>query len=133
MLELREPLVDALPPGRDEVDQQPEVVDPRVPLREEVAFDPLQPPYELRGQAADLGEVARHRQHLLAQAVLQGVPDLDRQRRLELRCGRRERLDLVSRPLERGLDCRRVRTSLGGLAEAFAGLLDRDRIHGRQR
>ena len=50
--------VDALPARRDEVDEQGEVVDARVPLGEHVALEPLEPADRLVQQAADLGEVA---------------------------------------------------------------------------
>ena len=56
-LDLLEPGVDALPARRDEVDEQREVVDARVPLGEQVALEPLEPADRLVQQAADLGEV----------------------------------------------------------------------------
>ena len=42
-LELRQALFDAPPARRDEVDEQREVVDARVPLGEDVSLDPLEP------------------------------------------------------------------------------------------
>ena len=70
-----------------------------MPLGQEVALDPLEPPDHLVGQAADLGEVAPDRLYLLAQAVLKSAVDLGRQRCLELRRGQGELLDLCPRPL----------------------------------
>ena len=58
LLEPREPLVDALPAGREQVDEQAEVVDARVALREHVALEALEPAEQLVHQAADLGELA---------------------------------------------------------------------------
>ena len=40
--ELPEPLVDAAPARRDEIDEDREVVDPRVALREELLLEPLE-------------------------------------------------------------------------------------------
>ena len=108
-LDLLEPGVDALPAGRDEVDEQGEVVDPGVALGEQVPFESLEPADRLVQQAADLGEVARDREHLGAQPVLDGGADLLRQRSLELGRRLRERLDLRSRTLERRLELRPAR------------------------
>ena len=99
-LDAGEPLVDAAPAGGDEVDEQREVVDARVPLGEEVAFDALEPADQLVHQAAHLGEVAGDGEHLRAQAVLDGIADARGQRRLELGRGGGERLDLLARALE---------------------------------
>ena len=81
-------------PGRDEVDEQREVVDARVTLGEQVALEPLEPPNRLVQQAADLGDVTRHRKHLGAEAVVHGGADLLGQDALELGGGLGERLDL---------------------------------------
>ena len=75
---------------------------------------------QLVHQPADLGEVAADRRCLLAEAVLQRVVDLRRQRRLELRGRRGERLDLGARPLERGVDGGGVGPPVGGLFEPLA-------------
>jgi len=95
-LDVGEPLVHALPAGRDEIHEQGEVVDPRVPLGEEVALDPLEPPDRLVEQAADLGDVARDGKHLGTETVVDGRADALRERGLELRGGGGERLDLVA-------------------------------------
>ena len=109
--------VDAAPAGRDEVDEEREVVDARVPLGEQVALDALEPAEQLVHQAAHLGEVARDRQDLRAEAVLDRVADACRQRRLELGRRRGERLDLVARALEGGVDLRGLDAAVGGLLE----------------
>ena len=95
-----------------------------MPLREQIAFDPLEAPDHLVGQAADLGEVAADRANLLAQAVLEGAVDLRRERRLELRGRLGELLDLGPRALERGVDRGRVGTSFGGFFEPLPGPLE---------
>src|SRR5882672_3133363 len=41
-LDAGEPLVDAAPPGGDEIDEQREIVDARMPLGQEVALDALE-------------------------------------------------------------------------------------------
>ena len=61
LLEPREPLVDALPAGGEEVDEQPEVVDARMSLGEHVAFEPLEPAERLVQQPAHLGELPADR------------------------------------------------------------------------
>jgi len=116
-LDAGEPLVNAAPPGGDEVDEQRKVVDARVALREQIGLDALEPAEELVHQAAHLGEVAGDRQHLCTEAVLHRVADACGKRRLEL--GRRgsERFDLVARPLERRID-------LSGLDAACRGLVE---------
>ena len=95
-----EPPVDAAPAGGDEVDEQREIVHARVPLCEQVAFDALEAPDQLVHQAANLGEMAGDRKHLLAQAVLHRVADARGQARLELCRRRREGPDLVAGALE---------------------------------
>src|SRR5205823_1857048 len=102
LLQPSEALVHGLPAGRDEVDQQREVVHAGVALGKQVAFDPLEPADHLVREPADLGEVASNRLDLRTQAVLERFVDLARQRRLELRGGHGELLDLRPRPLERG-------------------------------
>ena len=104
-----------------------------MPLGQEVALDSLEPADHLVGQAANLGEVAPDRLDLLAQAVLKGAVDLGRQRRLELRRGQGELLDLRPRPLERGVHRGRVGTAFGGCFEPLARPLDRVVGHRRQR
>ena len=63
VLDTLEPVADALPAGRDEVDEQAEVVDARMPLGEDVALEPLEPANRLVQQAADLGQIAGDRKH----------------------------------------------------------------------
>ena len=103
-LDLLEPGVDALPAGRDEVDEQREVVDTRVALGEQVALEPLEPADRLVQQAANLGDVTRDRKHLGPEAVVHGGADLLRQHAFELGRGLGERLDLRAGALERGLE-----------------------------
>ena len=104
-----------------------------MPLGEEVALHPLEPPDDLVHQAADLGEVAPDRPHLLGEAVADGVLDLRRNRCLELGRGLRQLLDLSPRALERRVQRGRVGTSFGGLAQPLSRLLDCLVSHGRQR
>ena len=133
MLEAREAVVDRLPAGGDQVDLQCEVVDARVPLGEQVALDPLEPPDHLVHQAADLGEVAADRLHLRAEALLDGVLDLARDRRLEAGGGLRQLLDLRPCPLERGVHGGGVGSALGGLSKPLSGAIDCVVSHRRQR
>jgi S-adenosylmethionine:tRNA ribosyltransferase-isomerase len=116
-LDAAEPLVDAAPPGGDEIDEQGEVVDARVTLGEKVAFDTLEPAEQLVHQPAYLCEVAGDRKHLGAEAVLKCIADARGQRGLELGRGGGQRLDLVARALEGGVH-------LGGRHAAVDGLFD---------
>ncbi len=129
-LETLEPGIDATPAGADEVDEEREVVDPRVALREEVALEPLEPPDRLVQQAADLRDVARDRQHLDSQAVAHGVADLCGDRGFELCRGRRECLDLVPGALERGLDRSGRGPSGGRIRDALLRAFQGESVHG---
>jgi hypothetical protein len=56
-------------PGRDEVDEQREVVDAGVALGEQVALERRKPAEQLVHQTADLGEVAADRLRFAANRV----------------------------------------------------------------
>ena len=55
-------------------------------------------------EALDLAEVACHRHDLATEALLHRLADLRRQRRLERQRGHSERLDLLPRAPQRGLE-----------------------------
>jgi S-adenosylmethionine:tRNA ribosyltransferase-isomerase len=93
-----------LPARGDEVDEQRQVVDARVSLGEEFLLEPLEPPVRLVEEATDLGQRASDGHDLTAQAVLHGRSDPFRQRCLELSGGARQRLELLARAIERGLE-----------------------------
>src|SRR4029079_1050539 len=109
LLELRQPLLDAPPAGGDEIDEQGEVVDARVPLGEDVSLDPLEPADDLVRQAAHLGEVTGARPEVLAESVL----DPRGQARLEAGRRRGKGLDGVACALQRGVEGGRV-SAAGG-------------------
>ena len=132
VLDPLEPVADALPAGRDEVDEQGEVVEARMPLGEDVPLEPLEPANRLVQQAADLGEVAGDRQHLGAQAVVHRGADLLRQRSLELRCRLGERLDLRPRALQSRLDLGRCDPPRGRFRDPGLGPLECLFVHGRE-
>jgi S-adenosylmethionine:tRNA ribosyltransferase-isomerase len=123
-LDAGEPRVHALPAGGDEVDQEREIVDAGVAIDEEVAFQSFEAADDLIHQAAHLGKVSRHRLRLLTERLA----DPRRQRLLERRRGRRERLDLLTRPREQGVERRRIRP----LLDPFPSALDRTVVHVRQ-
>ena len=131
-LEAREPRVDAAPAGADEVDEKREVVDARVALGEEIALDPLESADRLVQQAADLGDVARDGKDLRSHAVAHRCTDVLGKRRLELRGGGRQRLDLAARALERGLDRRWLGPAGRGVRDALLRPLECLGIHGRE-
>ena len=132
VLDPLEPVADALPAGRDEVDEQGEIVDARMPLGEDVPLEPLEPANRLVQQAADLGEVAGDRQHLGAQAVVNRCADLLRQRSLDLRCRLGERLDLRPRALQSRLDLGRCDPARGCFRDPGLGPLECLLVHGRE-
>ena len=90
-----EPLVDAVPARRDEVDEQGQVIDASVPLGEEVVLEPLQAADRLSGETTYLCQLTADRSSLGADALANGVLDPAREGRLELRGELGERLDLA--------------------------------------
>ena len=123
-LDAAESRVDPFPAGRDEIDEQGEIVDARVPFGEAVRLEPFESSQHLVHQAADLGEVARDRLRLFAECVAHA----GRKRLLERRRGRGERLDLFASLGDEGLERRAVRAFLDSLSRA----LDRAVVHIRQ-
>ena len=101
-----EPLVRLFHCAGDQVDEQVQVVDAGVPLDQQVGLEPLEPPDHLVREPLDLGEPARDRRSLLAQAVAQRAADGIGQDDLELVRRLRQRLDLEPGPVERGGDAR---------------------------
>jgi len=98
-----------------------------VPLRKQIAFDMLEPANHLVQEAANFGEMAGARPEVLLQALL------DRTRQPDLQLGGRggERLDLVARPLERGIDRRRLDAHRRSLLDPFLRARDRFRVNHR--
>ena len=128
-LDTCEPLIDAPPSRRDEIDEECQVVHARMPLGEQVAFDTLESAKQLVHEPAHLGQVTCDRQDLGSEAVLDGIADACGQRRLELGRSGRECLDLVARALEGGVDLRGLDAAGGGLPNAGLGAGDRVGIH----
>ena len=113
LLETREPGLDAVPSRGDEVDEDPEVVDPRVPFGEELLLEALEASQRLVHAAANLGEAPAHGDDLPGDPVAHRDRDLLRERLLEIVGDTREAHDLRARALER-----RVET---GARHALAG------------
>ena len=130
--ELLEPCVDTPPTGADEVDEKREVVDTGVPLGEEVALEAFEPPDGLVQQTSDLGDMARDGQHLRAQPIANGAPDMGRNRCLELGSRRGERLDLLARAYERGFDVGGCRSARGRVCDPLLRSLECQGIHARR-
>ncbi len=131
-LQALEPGIDAPPARADEVHEEREVVHPRVPLRQELSLQALEPADRLVEEAPDLGDVTTDGEHLGPQPLPDGRADLRRNRRLELCGGGRERLDLVARALERGLEVRLCGPARGGVRDAPLGALECKGVHGRR-
>ena len=124
--------VDSPPARADEVDEQGEIVDARMALGEEVSLQALEPADGLVQETADLRHVPRDREDFRAQAVADGNADVCRNRRLELGCRRCERLDLVTRALERSFDRSRVGATCRRVCDPLLGPLEREGVHGQR-
>ena len=83
-----------------------------MPLGQQVGLEPLDAAHHLVREALDLGQPARDRRRLLAQAVAQRAADGVGQHDLELVRRLRQRLDLEPRPLERRGDVGRERVAV---------------------
>jgi S-adenosylmethionine:tRNA ribosyltransferase-isomerase len=118
-LDAGDPCVDALPPGRDQIDEQCEVVDARVAIGERIRLERFHPPDHLIHQSADLREVASDRDDLLAQSFLDAIREAVR--RLARRLG--ERFELRARAFEDSAQRLGLRPLLDALLRAIDGAL----------
>jgi len=131
-LETLETSVDSAPARAHELDEEGEIVDARMTLGEELAFEALQPSDRLVQQASYLGDVARDRQDLSSEAVANRDSDLCRNRRFEIGGGRGEGFDLGPRTLERGLQQPRLGTTGGCFGDSLLRPFESECIHGRE-
>ena len=126
-------LVDAVPAGGDEVDEQREVVHAGMPLGQEVVLEAFQAADRLPGQAAYLCKLPADRSCLDAHALADRILDPTRKRRLELRCKLCERLDLSAGPLERSIDIALGGAPGSGVVQPFSCACHRSFVHGPER
>ena len=105
-LETRQAGVDPGPTRRDQIDKQCEVVDAGDSLGEEIALERTDAPQQLIHEAANLGEVPRHRRGLALDRVFDSV----RERFLERGCRVGERLDLLPCSHEKAVEAGTGRT-----------------------
>jgi S-adenosylmethionine:tRNA ribosyltransferase-isomerase len=120
----RDPSVDALPAGRDQVDQEREIVDTRIAVGQQFAVDPFELPDDTVHEPANLGEVARHGLCLVADRIA----DAARQRLFENERRGGERLYLLAGPGEERIE----RRALRALPDPFLCALDDAVVHVRQ-
>lgn len=130
-LDAGQALVDALPAGGDQVDEQCEVVHPRMTLGEQVALEPLEAADRLIREPAYLGKLAGEWPRLGAEALPQRVVESSRQGRFELGGRRGERLDLAAGAFEHGLGGRGIDAAGGGLLKPLLGPLDHAFVYAR--
>jgi S-adenosylmethionine:tRNA ribosyltransferase-isomerase len=104
--------VERAPLAREQVDQERQVVDPGMTLREQIGLDPFEPTDGLVREPLHLCQPAGDRGRLLAEALAKRVADGVGQRDLELVGGDGERLDLEARPVEGGSDLGRERVAI---------------------
>jgi S-adenosylmethionine:tRNA ribosyltransferase-isomerase len=130
MLESREPRVDTSPARADEIDEQREVVDARVALRELIRLQSFKAADRLVEEPPDLGNVPCNRQYLGPDRVAHSCADLNRYRALELgRCGS-ESLDLLARTLESSLEVGGCGTPRGMVGNALFCAFQSHVVHG---
>jgi S-adenosylmethionine:tRNA ribosyltransferase-isomerase len=103
-----------------------------VSLRDLVRLEPLQPANGLVQQASDLGDVSRDGEDLGADRIPYGCLDSDRDRRLELGGGRCERLDLLARALQCGLDLGRRGAPRRMVCDSLFCPFQSQFVHGRR-
>ena len=97
------------------------------------AASSFEPADRLIGEAAHLGELPADRPGLGLHAVADRVLDPSRKRGLDVGGQLGEGLDLGARPLERGVDLRRLDAALGRLLQALLRTGDRDFVHPAER
>ena len=131
-LEHREPGVDSPPSRAHQIDEQRQIVYPRMSFREKLSLDSLEPADGLVEKTSDFGDVACHGEYLGARRVADRGRYLHRNRRLEL-CGRhRQGLDLLPGTVERGLQVGRLRTPGGKVREALFRPFQSQFVHERR-
>jgi S-adenosylmethionine:tRNA ribosyltransferase-isomerase len=123
-LDSSESRVDTFPAGRDEIDEQREIVHASVTLSEQVGFEPFDPSDHLVHQPAHLGEVARDRLCLATNSLVD--PGWNPLLELGRRC--HQRIHLCARLLR---ECRES-GSVRALLDSFVRALDRPVVHVRQ-
>ena len=132
VLEPLEARIDTLPTRAHQVDQQREIVDPSVPLGEQLALESLESADRLIEEPANFGDMSCHRKDFCAESVPHGAPDLSRDRRFELGCGDGEGLDLAPRTLENGFELGRLRPTGRGVRDSLLGPFQCKAVHGRR-
>jgi S-adenosylmethionine:tRNA ribosyltransferase-isomerase len=131
-LEPCEPRIHAAPAGAHEVDEEREVVDACMPLGQQIALEPFEPPDRLVQEAADLCNVASDWEDLGSETVAYGDADMRRDRGLEPGRGGGECLDLVPGSLERRLERGRLGSPGGRVGDALLRSLEGVSVHGRR-
>ena len=132
LLEPLQPRVDASPAGADEIDEEREVVDAGVPLREHVALEPLQTRDHLIEEPPNLRDVPPHWENLEPDAVTYGIAHVPRDRRLEPCSRHRERLDLASGTLQCCFQLGRLGSPRCRVGDARSCSLECVGVHGRR-
>ena len=119
-----------MPAGRDEIDEDTEIVERALRSVEDLLLQPLEPAERLIHEAADLGEVAADRRHLAGEPLAHRGAHLLGQRLLEPRGRPRERFDLDPRALERRVETGRLDSPGARLADAAHCTFENCFIHG---
>ena len=130
-LEAVEPPLHAVPARRDQVDEDPQVLDPSLALGVETQLDPLEPAERPVREAAELRHLATDGEHLGGHAVPDGVSEAVRDRRLELGRPLGERLERLGRALDGGAERNGVGAATAGLLEAYLRPTQRLGFHER--
>ena len=131
-LEPVEAALHSLPTGGDQVDEQGEVFDPLPPLGADLGGQGVDAADGAGGEAAQLGDVPGHGQHLGAHAFLDGRSQPIGNCRLELGRSLRERVEPGLRALERRREVGVGGAALVSLRDAPAGAPESLTVHARR-
>ena len=113
-LEPFEAPVDALPARRDQIDEEREVVETGVSLRDQLLLQSLESTDRVVEETLDLGQVPCHGEHLAAEPLLNRLADAIGQRGFEREGRGAERLDLLAGAAQRGLEPALLVATLAG-------------------
>jgi S-adenosylmethionine:tRNA ribosyltransferase-isomerase len=124
-------VLDAAPAGRDEIDEQREILHAGFALGEQVTLEPLEPSNRLSREAPHLRQMPGDGEDFFAQTLLESRIEPLRNARFELGSRDRKRFQPRTRALEKRFEGGIVRAPVAGVGEAHTCSFDGVAIHGR--
>ncbi len=121
--------LDPAPAGRDQLDDEREILDARLALGREVALEPFEAANRLTREPTHLRDVPGNWEDLGAHALLHGLGESFRDPRLELGGGLGKGLESAFCLLERSFEIGRSNLSLARSGEAPTGPFEGVAIH----